>query len=304
MPDKDEGVLLYVGADAQNVQSRRLNLTGRRCFSGAYGPKSRFTATEAAQVVGILDSGAFSGAFSDAPEARLDCAAALERQLRWEREAHRFWGYPWQAEALVSYDCLIDEKWHNGRRRKERWTVEDAERAVAITVDAAAYLSSQRYRLEPRKLVLACQGVDAQQYRECVEGVLQCAIPADWIGLGGWCILGWFRRWIPTFWATAWSVLPLIADAGVSRVHIFGVMFRPVLGGLLWLCDQHGLTLSTDSSGPVLQSCWKDRVRAGAYAATWEENTEICKESLRTLRQSQHYRRPPRVRPTRQLLLW
>jgi hypothetical protein len=60
MSDREPGVLLYVGADAQTVQRRRFNLTGRRCFSGAYGPKSRFTPEEAAQVVGLLDSGAFS----------------------------------------------------------------------------------------------------------------------------------------------------------------------------------------------------------------------------------------------------
>ena len=29
-----DGVLLYVGGDAQNVQKRRLNLTGFRCFFG------------------------------------------------------------------------------------------------------------------------------------------------------------------------------------------------------------------------------------------------------------------------------
>lgn len=295
-----EGVRLYVGGDAQNMQRRRMSLTGFRCFSGAYGPKSRFTAGEAARVVGLLDS----GAFSDPPGRRLDCAAALERQLAWERNAQRWWGHPWRAEAVVSYDLLIDEKWTGRRRKKQRWGVAEADRAVRVTVDAAAYLAAQRARLAPRRLVLACQGVDALQYEDCLDGVLRHAAPGDWLGLGGWCILGWHRSWIPAFWAAMRRCLPKAAGAGLGRVHVFGVMYRPVLGGLLWLCDRLGLTVSTDSSGPVLQALWKDRVRAGAYAATWEENAAVCKDRLARLRESEDYREPPEGRAVRQLTLW
>jgi hypothetical protein len=293
-------VLLYVGADAQNVQRRRLNLTGRRCFSGAYGPKSRFTAEEAAQVTGILDS----GAFSDAPEDRLCPAGALERQLLWEKNAERWWRFPWIAEALVSYDLLIDEKWAGGERKKERWSIGEADRAVRVTVGAAGYLVSRRRELAPRKLLLACQGVDAQQYEECARGVLAHATPEDWFGLGGWCILGWFRSWIPTFWATARRVLPLVAERGLKRCHIFGVMYLPVLGPLLWLCDQHGLECSTDSSGPVLQTTWADRVKAGAYCDTWEANVAKHVSLLAGLRQSEHYREPPSPHGARQTIFW
>lgn len=300
MGETREDVLLYCGGDAQNVQRRRCNLTGRRCFSGAYGPKSRFTPAEAAAVVGLLDS----GAFSDPPARRLDPAAALGRQLRWEREASRFWGAPWQAAALVSYDLLIDEKWTGASRRKERWSVAEADRAVRVTVEAAAYLASQRERLAPRRLVLACQGVDAIQYAECAAGVLAHADPADWVGLGGWCILGRWRTWIPTFWAAARRVLPAVASAGVRRVHIFGVLYQPALGGLLWLCDRHGLTLSTDSSGPILQPTWKDRVKAGAYAPTWEENVAAWRQRLGALRDSRHYREPPAGKAHRQPCLF
>lgn len=292
--------LLYVGADAQNVQRRRLCLTGLRCFSGAYGPKSRFTADEVPYVVGLLDS----GAFSDAPCDRLDPAGSLERQLKWETNASRLWGAPWRAEALVSYDLLIDEKWTGGARKKQRWGVAEAERAVRVTVDAAAFLSSQRRRLSPRRLVLACQGVDMVQYAECAAGVLSHATPADWFGLGGWCIIGWHRTWMPTFWAAMRRTLPLVASAGLSRVHIFGVLYQPALGGLLWLCDQFGLSLSTDSSGPVLQVTWKDRVKAGAYAPTWEENVAAHVRRLEGMRGSEHYREPPRPHGARQFTLF
>lgn len=283
-----EDIELWVGGDACSVQRRRCHLTGRRCFSGRTGPKSRFPAELVPAVRGMLDS----GAFSDAPEDRLSADAALERQLRWEANAARFWGAPYQSEALVSYDLLIDEKWADGARKKERWSVKDADHAVRVTVDAAAYLVSQRQRLAPRRLVLAAQGVDAVQYEECVRGVLEHAAGNDVLGLGGWCILGWFRTWIPEFWRTCARVLPLIRDAGVVQVHIFGVLYQPVLGPLLYLCDRHGLRLSTDSSAPILATCFPDQSRSGALAPLWEDNVRAWQQRLGTLRDSEHYRRP------------
>src|SRR5262245_1905850 len=248
------GVRLFVGADACQIQGRRFALTGDRCFSAVYSRGCRLTCAEAAQVSGLLDS----GAFSDPPEKRLTPAGALERQLSWEGQARRRWGLPWRALALVSYDLLIDEKWTEGARRKARWGVVEAERAVEATIAAAAYLASRRRELAPRRLVLACQGVDDRQYEACVRGVLAHARPGDWLGLGGWCILGRNRSWLPTFWAAMRQALPLVRARGVGHCHIFGVLYRPVLGGLLWLCDRHGLSLSTDSAAPALAPSWKD----------------------------------------------
>lgn len=187
---------------------------------------------------------------------------------------------------------------------KQRWSVGEAEAAVRVTVDAAEYLSRRRRDLKPRKLVLACQGVDDVQYVECVQAVLSYAEPDDTIGLGGWCILGWFRTWIPMFWQTARKVIPLIAAAGIASVHIFGVLFRPVLGGLLWLCDQHGIRLSTDSSAPLLATCFPDQNRSGALAPLWEDNVRLWKEALGDLPRSEYYREPPDPRISRQLDLW
>ena len=95
------GVRLFVGGDAQNIQRRRYNLTGDRCFSAAYGPHSRFNAVEAPQVTGLLNS----GAFSDSPEDRLDPAAALQRQFAWERAALRWWKYPGRPGAWSPTTC-------------------------------------------------------------------------------------------------------------------------------------------------------------------------------------------------------
>jgi hypothetical protein len=299
-PVTGAGVTLYVGADAQNVQRRRFNLTGLRCFSGAYGPMSRFTPDEAAGVVALLDS----GAFSDPPGRRLTPEGAMGRQLRWETNAERWWGYPWRAEALVSYDLLVDEHWCDGRRKKHRWTVAEADRAVRVTVDAAAYLASQRGRLAPRRLVLAAQGVDACQYQDCAAGVLAHATPGDTLGLGGWCILGRWRSWLPTFWAAMRRTLPRAAAAGLTSVHLFGVLYRPALGPLLWLCDRHGLALSTDSKSPALDVTWKDAKKAGARAPTWEANVAWWRDALAGLRDTGYYREPPSPHGARQLFLF
>lgn len=294
---------LFVGGYGTYAGGRRFLLGGDREFSAAH--LVRCDVPEGEPVCALLDS----GAFSDAPEARLAPAQALDRQLRWERSAAKKWGRPgWQATYLVRYDRLIDETWMAGQRHKRRWSVAEADWAVAETVDAAAYLASRRERLAPRQLVLSCQGVDAPQYEACVRSVLSYATPADVIGLGGWCVLGRWRSWLPTFWATCWRVLPEIAAAGVSRVHIFGVLYQPALGGLLWLADQHGLTVSTDSSAPVLSAVYSTtqaRKKAGCLAPNgdWETNVRLWQQRLASLRQSAFYARPPAVEAARQLLL-
>jgi hypothetical protein len=291
-----KGVTLYVGGDPA-----KWPLDGRRCFTAAQRPRTRL---DAARVTALLDS----GAFSDPPARRLDPEDALERQLAWERRATAFWraDAPWRAEALVSYDRLIDEVWATGpvgpARHQRRWTVDAAESAVRETVEAARYLAARRARLAPRALVLACQGVDAAQYRECMAEVLEVAAPADWIGLGGWCILGrWRRRWAPAYWETLRTCLPLIARAGPRRVHLFGVLWAPALGGLLWLADRHGLAVSTDSSAPLLAATRPDPRKAGLRAASCLGNVAWWRGTLAALRASPHYREPPR--PARQLEL-
>jgi hypothetical protein len=101
-----------------------------------------------------------------------------------------------------------------------------------------------------------------------------------------------------------YRILPLIQESGVRRVHLFGVMYRPVLGGLLWLCDRHGLAISTDSSGPVLAVTWKDGKKAGAVKPTWEENTIYWRDELAGLRDSKYYHRPPQHALARQTTLF
>jgi hypothetical protein len=291
-----EGVKLYVGGSAATVNSRPMLLTGPRMFNPAnpVKPAERFTAEHTPLVEGWIDSGAFQDV---KPDARLSPAEALDRQLRWEGMARQKWESPdWTLARLVSYDRLIDEKWINGKKRKERWSVTEADAAVRETIEAAAYLASQRGRLAPRGLVLACQGVDAAQYAECAKGVLAHCRPGDVFGLGGWCILGIQRHWLPTFWAAMRAVLPLVVAAGLAQVHVFGVLWRPALGGLLWLADQCGLAVSTDSSSPVLAACWKSATPSNKKCDRWEDNVEWWRRELSALRGSEYYREPPTPR--------
>jgi len=288
------GIDLYVGGHCGRVQGEPQNLGGKRMFTAAHKPE-RVTHIE--PVEGTLDSGAFTDVMED---RRLTVEAALDRQLTWETLASDKWGEPFRAARLVSYDRLIDEKWTGSKREKQRWTVGEADSAVAETVAAAQYLNDRRADLAPRRLILSLQGVDAFQYRECAAEVLRLATPDDWIGLGGWCILGMRQTWMPTFWQTLPLVLPMIAARGITHVHIFGVLYLPALGGLLWLTDQHGLAVSTDSTAPVLACTWKNWKKAGARKRYWRDNVAWWQNTLASLRQSEYYKAPPAIPPARQ----
>jgi hypothetical protein len=281
-------VQLFVGGQGCSINGEPTALEGYRMFSAAHHC-FRYGFDPTATVIGLLDS----GAFTDAPSQRLTPEGALERQLRWEGKACHLWGFPWQATGLVSYDLLIDETWIGDVRVKRRWSVAQADQAVTETVEAARYLASQREQLAPRKLILAAQGVDAWQYGECVDELLKVAHPSDWIGLGGWCILGQRTTLLPTFWQTIRLVLPRIAAAGVVHVHLFGVLYQPALGGLLWLADQHGLSVSTDSSAPILACAFHKQKRRAARRPYWRDNVAWWQAALASLRQSQYYRPPP-----------
>ena len=55
---------------------------------------------------------------------------------------------------------------------------------------------------------------------------------------------------LPSFGQIMSELIPYLGAQGVKRVHVWGVIFPEALGFLLWLCDQYGIGLSTDSSGP------------------------------------------------------
>lgn len=304
---------LYIGGQAGTTQGEVQDLGGYRCFTAAYSRSY----PETSDAIAILDS----GAFSDSPEDRLTFEQALLRQLKWEntgsrRLNSRFYEFPvvshnagvptvklcqkielvrWRAYAIASYDFLIDEVWVDGAKVKQRWSEADARAAVNTTVEAARYLASQRGRLYPRRLVLGCQGVTADQYRECVERILEFASPEDWIGLGGWCILGRMRSWLPTYWEALHQVIPLIAAAGIKHVHLYGSLLDESCAPLLWFCDEYGLTCSADSKRPVTDVTYPDPRRAGVRAPYWRDNVQWWQDHFANMRQSKWYKKPFRL---------
>jgi len=186
-----------------------------------------------------------SGAFSDGPKHRLSYAEALQRQI----EHAKHYKYASQVTHRASYDLLIDETWKEEFRHKERWSEEAGTFAVKATVEAASYLNAHRSR--GIGCIMSAQGVSASQYLECTEKVLEYVdVDRDIFGFGGWCILGKHHSLLATFRETISLVLPLLASRNVKRAHIWGVCFAKPLGELLWMCDQYGIRLSTDSIGP------------------------------------------------------
>lgn len=214
------------------------------CVAPIYGRTEKTRSTNGVSVpieTRVLQD---SGAFVDSWGQRLTFDQALTRQ---EQHAKAY-GYEAQIEYRVSYDLLIDEVWNEGSRAKRRWSVGEAEAAVSETVAAAKFLSQHRNSL---RLCLSAQGVDASQYRRCVEHILPLMREGDILGLGGWCIIGKRpHEMMPVFHQTVETLVPLLAREGIRRVHLFGVCFAPALGFLLWHCQQQGIEVSTDSSGP------------------------------------------------------
>jgi hypothetical protein len=270
------------------------------CIAPVYGSSERTRRKNGVSVPADCEIIQDSGAFSDSWGNRLNFAAALDRQLA-HGEQYDYWQ---QVTHVASYDVLIDEVWTDGNRHKRRWSVEDAESAVNETVAAAEWLAA--HRPDGKKLILSAQGVDAEQYLECARQIVGLIEPGDILGLGGWCITGKMpRRMMPTFRATIRRVIPFAALRGVERVHIWGVIYAPALGELAWLCDQHGIQLSTDSAGPSTRPAfgewgyaeWKDRdyVRAPVERRGEERarHVALTREWLREFHRTAWYREPP-----------
>ena len=223
-----------------------------------------------------------SGAFSDGPSSRLTLQDALKRQI-----AHAAkWRYAHQVEGVASYDLLIDEKWQDGVRYKARWSESEAQEAIDTTIKAAKYLVQHRYALPYNPtLVLSAQGVTPEQYLDCTCRVLWHGNwEKDILGLGGWCISGKMpKRFMPVFYETMRQVIPLVGQSGVKRVHIWGVLYAPALGTLLWLCDKHGIKLSTDSAGPSVRPCFGEWGYLG-----WREPYQQPSVAIRGLERARH----------------
>ena len=310
---------LFVGGNSKKIQGEYCDLHGLRCVSAFYTPKRDGVDFLTPYNLDILCD---SGAFQNIKEGtRLSFEDALQRQLDYELSLKKSWldsviwlhtqvNVPdaikailyyqiikWKMYAIASYDLLIDEKWIDGSKVKQRWQEDEAWIAVEETVKVAFYLASQRKVLSPRKLILGCQGVTARQYKSCVKQVLLVAQKEDWIGLGGWCILGKQQSWFNEFQKTLLETIPLIAKSPVSHVHLYGVMWLPALGVFQAICDDYGITCSTDSKRPLSDCKWKKeggRKRAGVKVSSgyWRDNVKWWQDTCYQIQQTHYYKYP------------
>ncbi|MBO0796762.1 MAG: hypothetical protein J2P36_38265 [Ktedonobacteraceae bacterium] len=211
-------------------------------------------------------------------------------------------GYASAITHRASYDLLIDEKWERGRRYKARWSELDAAIAVETTVRAAAYLTHHRAGV---KLIVSAQGVSARQYLQCAQQIMPLLEPGDLFGLGGWCITGKLPAQIlPVFRETMRLVIPFLGREGVKQVHIWGVCFAKALGELLWLCDEWGMALSTDSTGPSIKPAmgewgyaeWRDplyqRPAPAIRGLERARHVQATRDWLASFRSTPHYIEP------------
>lgn len=286
---------LYTGIGETNWNGYEIPASiGYACVSPVSG---RTEATKKQNYVSIPDGVQViqdSGAFSDSWSNRLELAEAWDRQVE-HAEKHL---YSDKISHRASYDLLIDETWHDGKRSKQRWTYQDACQAVETTIEASQFAAA---RCDGLGLVQSAQGVEPHQYLECVKSITPYINPdKDKLGLGGWCILGIRRELMPTFEQTIKLVLPFASNQGIKSVHIWGVIYPVALGLLLYWCDEYGLEVSTDSTSPVLKvirgewgySEWRhkiDRISSDRIGAARIIHNCQVKHYLAMLRDTKHY---------------
>lgn len=239
-------IKLYCGLDDTRWNLHNINLGNNICIAPVYGnSKKRKYETRADVPIGTKEIIQDSGAFSDSTDSRLSFRDALLRQEYHAEKYH----YDHLITHRASYDMLIDETWlDTGERRKIRWSDVDGWRAVNVTINANKYLNNNRGRYG---CIFSAQGVNSNQYYTCAKEIIPLFEDGDIFGFGGWCIIGKKKNNLKKdFYNTIVKVVPLLNDNGIKKAHIWGVMYAPALGELLWLCDKYNIQLSTDSSGP------------------------------------------------------
>jgi hypothetical protein len=236
-------ITLYIGLNETKWNRHPIVTGGYACVSPVYGSTERTKTQNSVAVPYDTAVRQDSGAFCDGPGIRLSFRAALDRQIA---HAEKY-GYADLITERASYDLLIDEKWVDGTRHKERWSIAEAEQAVSETIRAAEFAANHRNGVG---LILSAQGVGLEQYMRCAQEIVPMLSDRDVFGMGGWCILGKMKRYMSVFEQTISQLIPYLGSQRVKQVHLWGVVYANALGKLLWLCDQYGITLSTDSAGP------------------------------------------------------
>jgi len=295
-------IKFYCSMDDTRWNKHNIHLGDYLCVAPVYGSsRTKKYETRVDVPNGSCEVIQDSGAFSDFLGTRLSFKNALERQ---EYHAYKY-GYNNLITHRASYDLLIDEKWtDDGKRYKERWSVEDGWMAVEETINSAKFINDNR---NGHDLVLSAQGVDSNQYLECSKEIIRYMNNGDIFGLGGWCIIGKKKNSLrEIFRSTIKKVIPLLGSYGISKVHIWGVMYAPALGELLWICDKYNIKLSTDSSGPQRKPSYgqwgyADWINKNYKKPTannrWKErerHVKACIGWLENFRDTKYYKSPYR----------
>ncbi|MDY0247273.1 MAG: hypothetical protein RBR26_10160 [Methanosarcina mazei] len=197
----------------------------------------------------MIDSGAFQDVGN---ESRLTYQEALNRQLKFEKKISKYK----KADAIVSYDRLVDEQMGEAGQFKERVPMDIAKSYVEETIKAAEFLDGCRSKLGTRKLILSCQGVNADQYIQCLENILNVSKEGDIIGFGGFCIMSKSIEYEKQYYDVIKRAFPLIKKEGINRVHIFGVgIFRALIQTDVF-ARMNGLECSYDTSSPEINATY------------------------------------------------
>ena len=241
---------------------------GSFCVSPVHSNKGDLKENKIAPIPGaafILDCGAFQAG------PRLSFRDAWERQLShaWRND------YLHQVTYIVANDEIIGMFDYPGKP--------DPVTAVETTIAAAQYARWRRDTHLPEKgLILPVQGATPAQYAACAEKIIPYVHPEkDILGLGGWARIGQYRSLLPSFATVLRSAIPTAAQAGIRRVHLFGVMLPEALGMLEWWCDQYGIQAQVDSSSPVMKTTRGER----GYGDDWEKLESIAHLSLEERRE-------------------
>mgnify|MGYP000231591239 CR=1 FL=1 len=214
-----------------------------------------------------------SGGFQDVHK-RLDARQALDKQLWYEEYVRKIIAPDWRYEAFCTYDQMIgvDEQIINGKKVKKRGTAETALPAIEETLESAAYYKSRENELS--RITYIAQGIDTEQYVYCTKQLIPMIRPGiDYFGFGGFCIIGKYTKsMLPLWYETCSAVLPLLAEAGVHRVHLLGVCIPRAVEFAVLECRKYGIDFSTDSSAPEMKA---NKFHTGYDPKTGKANIEL-----------------------------
>lgn len=208
------------------------------------------------------DSGAYQDDGTTPKRRRLQARQALTtRQLEYETWLR--WriadGDPdWHLHGLVTYDRLL------------RGVAADV--AVAETITNAIYYASQRHRIQGA-ILFSAQGATTAQYLACIDALLECMQPGDWLAFGGFA--GTVRYRMKTFCEVLVAALPLLDAKGITHAHILGVTSADAIREAARLGRINKIHMSTDSSSAeingVMGRAWCNEREVWAPTYTKEQ---------------------------------